>query len=348
MPSFIVFLLGPVVDVKFKRRTYAAAAVVLCALATFGCLMLSDRIEFLGVAMFLSSLGAVLNAMAIGGWYGSLMSKEDDAKLGAWLVAANVGGFGVITMIGIGAVRAFPMPVAAALLSAPILFPLVIYALTPAPDPDDRLLHESRAFHGRPGLVGAPAAGAAAAVAVRRAGGVIRPDQHLGRSGPRLSRSEAFVGFFGGLGAVLAGLFGSLIVNTDRQAPGGALALSVRGRAGRGVHAVIDCLAAHAGAVRHRRGWSERGAVGGARAQLHHRSAVARVRTTPFAATQFGLLTCAAALPITYMQWLDGHAYGAGGLTAMYLTDGLCGLGAAALMTLLLRMWMKRARATPA
>jgi PAT family beta-lactamase induction signal transducer AmpG len=58
----------------------------------------------------------------------------------------------------------------------------------------------------------------------------------------------------------------------------------------------------------------------------------------PLAATQFGLLTCASNLPITYMQWLDGQAYGAGRLTGMYLTDG--GLGLVACAALAVMLWV--------
>jgi PAT family beta-lactamase induction signal transducer AmpG len=64
----------------------------------------------------------------------------------------------------------------------------------------------------------------------------------------------------------------------------------------------------------------------------------------PFAATQFGLITCASALPITYMQLLDGHIYGAGGLTSMYLADGGLGLLACALMSGLLAVLARRRR----
>jgi hypothetical protein len=48
--------------------------------------------------------------------------------------------------------------------------------------------------------------------------------------------------------------------------------------------------------------------------------------------------------PITYMQWLDGHAYGAHGLTAMYSTD--CGLDllACSLMTMLFLYWSRRSK----
>ena len=46
----------------------------------------------------------------------------------------------------------------------------------------------------------------------------------------------------------------------------------------------------------------------------------------PLAVTQYGLLRCAADLPITSVRWVDGHAYGQGGLRLMYLADGGFGL----------------------
>jgi PAT family beta-lactamase induction signal transducer AmpG len=55
-------------------------------------------------------------------------------------------------------------------------------------------------------------------------------------------------------------------------------------------------------------------------------------KDNPVAATQFALLVGAATVPITYMQWVDGHAYGAGKLKALYLTDGGLGMLACVLM----------------
>ena len=346
VPTFIVFLLGPVVDVKFKRRTYASAAVILCVLATFGSLVLSDRIEFLGAAMFFSSLGAVLNNMAIGGWFGSLMSKQDDAKLGAWMVAANVGGFGIITIVGIAAVRMFPMPVAAALLCAPLLLPLVIYALTPAPDPDDRLLHESfgRFLGDLTALVRQPlvlqllllfAVPAASFALTNTLGGLAR-DYHA---------SEQFAAFWGGIAVTLAGLFGSLLISPiGKRLDARWLYLTV---AALGAVFTFSLIVLPHTPTLYAVALVGQNVAQSAALALNYIIALQSLgKDNPFAATQFGLLTNAAALPITYMQWLDGHAYGRGGLTAMYLTDGLCGLGAAAVMALLVRMWMQRERKT--
>ena len=49
--------------------------------------------------------------------------------------------------------------------------------------------------------------------------------------------------------------------------------------------------------------------------------------------------------PITYMQWLDGQAYGAGGLGRMYMTDGGLDLLACSLMTMLFFYWRHRSKA---
>ena len=67
-------------------------------------------------------------------------------------------------------------------------------------------------------------------------------------------------------------------------------------------------------------------------------------KNNPLASTQFAVLTAAMCAPITYMQWLDGHAYGAHGLTAMYSTDGGLDLLACSLMTLLFLYWSRRAK----
>ena len=49
--------------------------------------------------------------------------------------------------------------------------------------------------------------------------------------------------------------------------------------------------------------------------------------------------------PITYMQLIDGHAYGAGGLTALYGTDGGLDLIACILMAALFFYWSRRRKA---
>ncbi len=67
-------------------------------------------------------------------------------------------------------------------------------------------------------------------------------------------------------------------------------------------------------------------------------------KNNPVASTQFAVLSAAMSAPITYMQWFDGQAYGAHGLTGMYLTDGGLDLVACTAMTALFFYLFKRAK----
>ena len=63
----------------------------------------------------------------------------------------------------------------------------------------------------------------------------------------------------------------------------------------------------------------------------------------PLAATQFGLLNSAGSLPLMYMQYIDGQAYGAmGGVNGAFLADA--GVSGAACVTLALVLWFWRRR----
>jgi PAT family beta-lactamase induction signal transducer AmpG len=65
----------------------------------------------------------------------------------------------------------------------------------------------------------------------------------------------------------------------------------------------------------------------------------------PLAATQFGLLNAAGSLPLSYMQYIDGQAYGWGGVNGGYLADSLISGAACAVLALLL--WGLRRQIPP-
>jgi PAT family beta-lactamase induction signal transducer AmpG len=248
-------------------------------------------------------------------------------------------------MIGIEVFRALPTPIAAALLTAPTLLPLVIYAFTPAPPPDQRLMHESfgRFMGDLAALVRQPLvlqllllfAVPAASFALTNTLGGLGRDYHA---------SERFVAVVGGLAVTLAGLFGSLIVAPfGKRVSARWLYLAV---AAIGALFTLSLIVLPHTPTMFAVAMVGQNVAQAAALALNYIIALQSLgKDNPFAATQFGLLTNAAALPITYMQWLDGHAYGAGGLTGMYLTDGGLGLAAAAIMAVFVRMWMKGPRA---
>lgn len=347
VPSFAVFLLGPLLDIRFSRRTYAISATVLTAVAAGVGILFSADLWVLGACMFAAGLGASINYVAIGGWFGSLVEKDKDATLGAWMTAANISGFGVMAMIAIQAIRALPLPLAALALAAPNLLPLLIYAVTPSTPPDQKLAKESfgQFFRDLAHLVRQPivlrsvllfAAPAASFALTNTLGGLGR-DYHA---------DEAFVGVIGGAAAIGAGLVGSLLVPVlARWAPSRPLYIGV-GIIG-GLFTLSLIVLPHTPTIFAAAMIGENVAQSAAIALVAVIALQSLGKDNPFAATQFGLLTCASALPITYMQLLDGHAYGAGGLTLMYLTDAGLGLVACLSLAALLWRWSKPEPAPP-
>jgi PAT family beta-lactamase induction signal transducer AmpG len=341
-PTFLVFLFGPVFDLWFSRRTYAIAALVVSAAGAFATVILGANLTALGVAMVCAVLGAAANSMAIGAWFGTLVPKEQDATLGAWMNVSNIGGFGVVAGAGMPIIRALPAPVAGVVLALPIVLPLLIYVRTSAPPPDTRLASESfgQFFRDLAALLKTPMvvrilllfSVPAASFALTNTLGALGSDYHA---------SEQFVSTMGMVAGVGAGLVGSLLVPPVARRLGPQTLYLGIGTIG----ALFTlCLIVLPRVPL----WYAIALIGQNVAQA---AAIATVyvialqslgKDNPFAATQFGLLTCASALPITYMQLVDGQAYGAGGLTRMYLTDGGLGLLACALMVGLFTWWRRK------
>ncbi len=285
-----------------------------------------------------------VNSNTVGGWFGSLESDEADAGLGAWMTIANTVGFGLITMVAIPVFRGLPPAIAASILAAPVLIPLLIYAVTPAPGPDQRLAKESfaRFFGDIVGVVRRPVVlqllllfcAPAASFALTNTLGGLGRDYHA---------SEAFVGIIGGAATTVAGIFGSLIVPPlVRRAPGRPIYLGVGALGALFTLGLI--LMPHTPALFAVAMIGQNIAQSAALTLVNVLALRSLGEDNPLAATQFGVLSCAANLPITYMQWVDGHAYGAGGLTLMYLADGGLGLAACVTLAVVLGLWARSAR----
>jgi len=342
VPTFLVFVLGPVFDIWFSRRTYAIASVLLAVASVFVGVFAGTNLTILGAAMVCSLLGASANSMAIGGWFGTLVEKEKDATLGAWMNIANVGGFGAIAAVGMWAIRALPPPIAGTVLAAPNLVPLLIYLRTPAPPPDRRLARESfgQFFRELAALLRKPVvirtlllfAVPAASFALTNT---------MGGLGGDYQASERFVSLVGGAAGIGAGVIGSLLVPPlASRAPARALYLGI-GFVG-AAFTLSLIIAPRTPALFGTALVGQNIAQAAALATVNVVALQSLGKDNPFAATQFGLLLCASSLPITYMQLVDGHAYGAGGLTLMYLADGGLGLVACALMSSLFAVWARR------
>ncbi|MGA9796280.1 MAG: MFS transporter [Rhizomicrobium sp.] len=321
--GFTSIPLAPLLDWRFPRRNYAIMFAVLSTACNFGALMSIGNIVLLSAFLFLSGTSAVLGVTAVGGWFGDMLPGEKKVSLGAWFNVTNFGAAGVTAPLVVYAMRHLPSPFGAAVISALILLVVPLFILTPCPPADRKLASES--FHNflrnvaalfrrkdvRWVLVIFLAPSASFALTNTLAG--LGYDFHT---------SDEMVGLIGGAGVAVAGIFGSLIVPqiAKRLSPvviyllvglvGAAFTLTlipaprdwvVFGIAMLGQNAFQAAAFTAANAITLR-------AIG---------------HNNPLAATQFGVLIGVTQIPLTYMQMIDGHAYGLGGLDVTFVADAV-------------------------
>ncbi|THD80497.1 MAG: MFS transporter [Phenylobacterium sp.] len=343
VPGFCAFLVAPILDVRLSRRTYTVLFSALTGIFTFLALLEIGNLAVLGWLLFAVIFAAQLSVSAAGGWLTSLVPKEDESKLGAWFVVGNIGGFGITSIIGIILLRALPYAVGAAILGVLVVLPATVCAFLPAPGPDRRLAKESFGQFSadllrlvrQPSvlmslvLFGVPAASFALT-------------NTLGGLGRDYGASERFVALIGGAGVTIAGVFGSLIVPPlAKRAPPRALYLAIGAVGALFTLALIVLPRTPAFYTLAMVGENIGQSAAFATANFVMFRAIGK--DNPFAATQYALMLAAQSLPLSYMQVLDGRAYGASGLPGAYLMDGGLGLLACAALVVLLMLAARRA-----
>lgn len=346
--TFSFFLVSPVLDVQFSRRTYAIAMSTAAAMFTFIAIKSFGNVATLGIWLFLAMLVANLNQAAVGGWFGTILPEESDAKLGAWFTVANTGGFGISSILGITLVHHASLGLAAVVLAAANLLPLLIILAVDPPTGDRTRLRDSFGRFGRE-LLQLPGRSEVRRMFLL----LILPcasfalTNTLGGLGRDYHASEKLIAAIAGVGLTLAGIFGSLSVPMfGRRVPLLSLYLGI-GIVGGSTTLLLLALPHTAlvftWAFVSQNIWQAAALSTGNALILSSLG-----KDNPVASTQFAVLSAAMSAPIAYMQLLDGHAYGAWGLTGLYLTDGGLDLLACTMMSALFLYWSKRLKPAPA
>ena len=334
---FTCFLFAPILDWRFSRRAYAMVLALLSGVLCFAALTCTGDLLLLAVLLLGLGWAFNLNNAAIGGWFSELASEEEKGRLGAWLTVGNLVGVGATAAIAILAIRHLPPIVGPAFISLLFLAPVPLYLIIPATPPDSRLAHESFARFARDvvALFGRPSVRWLLFFLVMPAASFALSNTLTGL-GRDFGASEAFVGAICGLGVAVAGIIGSLVIPPlARRMPVERLYLLV-GAVGAGFSLLLIWLppipVSYAIAVIGQNGFW---------AASYSAIAIIVLRSNgehnPLAATQFGLLSAAAGVPLTYMQFIDGHAYAFGHLKSSYVADAAISLAACAVLAVLLR-----------
>jgi PAT family beta-lactamase induction signal transducer AmpG len=345
-PGFCYFFVSPILDVRFSRRFYAYVLGVVTALLLFAALMSTDNLALLGALMFGGQFAVTLYSSAVGGWLGSLVRREDQARLGAWFTIGNFAGYGATALVGIVVLRALPFALGSALLCLMVLLPLILFPFLPSLAPDRRLASESfgRFFGDVLALLRKPAVLGALPFFLSPCASFALINT-LSALGHDFGTSEETVATILGLGASVPAIGSLLVPSLARYLPLRPLYLLVGS---------VGALFTLALIVLPHSSVTFAVAVIGENLFASAALAVATAiifdtigKNNPLAATQFAVLNAALQIPAIYMQEIDGVGYGWGGLTGNLLTDAFISLATCGILALGLSFMRRRALRLP-
>lgn len=342
-PAFWAFLLSPMLDVRFSRRTYAVIFGTLAAVAVGFTVYDHRDTAVVELVMIAGYVAASFYQGAVGGWTGSLISHEQDSSLGMWFAVANMGASGLMILFAGSIVRRLPPIEAAIVVAGAIILPMLLFLAMPAPGPDRRLARESfgRFWAEVASLVTRREVQISLLLFLLPSASFALTNV-LGGVGKDFSASEHMVSLFAGFGSVAAGLVGSFLLHPlARRFPLRPLYLGI------GITGGLFTLSLLA---LPRAPWCFGLAFTGETLFQALAFATGNAITfetigpgNPLAATLFTLLMAAANFPIFYMGIIDGHGYDWKGIAGSFMTDAFISIAVCLLLTWMISRWWRAA-----
>ena len=127
-PGFWVFLLGPLLDIRYSRRWYATLFALLAGVGLTIAVLLRGHLLLLEIALMMAYAAAVLSSNALGGWLAGIVpevaasagdtSSHEGAWLSAWTQVGCFLGNGLMAGLAGEGLRHLPLLVIAPLLGA--------------------------------------------------------------------------------------------------------------------------------------------------------------------------------------------------------------------------------------
>jgi PAT family beta-lactamase induction signal transducer AmpG len=346
-PGFWAFLLSPILDVRFSRRLYAVALASFASLTLVVAFLSLDHLGLLEVVLTTGFFAAYLYQSALGGWLSSITSAEEENLVSVWMTIGNVGGFGLMAIGCNQLVRHLSPDVAALVLAASILVPIIPFPFMQAPGPDRRLASESfpQFFGDLVSLVKRREVLIAVVLFVSPAA-TFSLTNFLGGRGSDFHASPGFVGLIGGAGVALGGIAGCLIFPAlGRLMPLRPLYLAV------GVGGAVCTLSlillprvpASFAVVLIAENLFQSLAITACTAITFETIG----QNNPLASTTFCFLGSAYGVPISYMLYVDAFGFARGGISGALAVDAVIGIVASVLLGAMLFGLASKSKRSP-
>lgn len=336
-PSFWAFLLCPVLDVRFSKRTYALVFAAIAAVCLGMSTLLTGHLTAFTVVLTVGCTATVMFGNAHGGWMPDVIRDRHYSQVGGTINIANLGAAGAFAALAVAVVRVTSPAAAAWLLGATVLAPTVMLFFIPLPAKPSReaaevfrnfFLDLYRVCKTRSCVLGLICfLSPTACFALTNVFSSLGADFHASESwvtvlnGPLVAvicslgclagiwlcsrfvrRTIYVVAGFGGAAAALAMIW---MPHTLAFFVGGVLAYNFFQGINYTAFSAFEFEIVGPG--------------------------------NPLAATQIALLTAASNAPISYMTRVDGHFYGRHGLAAMLGVDALSSIAVGTVLLLIFR-----------
>lgn len=342
-PTFWAFLLCPILDVRFSKRTYALAFASIAAICLGSATLLTGNLAAFTAVVTIGCTATVFFGNAHQGWMPEVIEDKHYSQVGGTSNIANLGAAGLFATLVVILVRTLPGPVAAVLLGLTLMAPTVLLFYIPLPTRSRRGAKEMfGSFFGdlygafkRPGfLLGLLCfVSPTACFALTNLFSGVGADFHV---------SERSVTGLNGMGVALACSLGCLA------------GIWFCGRFARRTVYVMTGFGGATAALAliwspHTLGFFVMGVLGYNFFQGINYTAFTSLEYeiigpgSPLSATQISLLTASANLPISYMTAVDGHFHTTHGLGGMLAADAVSSVVVGALLLFVFR-WMGQSR----
>ena len=143
-PGFWVFLLGPMLDIRFTRRFYAALFAALAGIGLMTAVLMRGHLLTLEILLMVAYAASVLSSNALGGWLAGVIPdvaesdgdnpNHEGARLSAWTQVGLFLGNGLMAGIAAEGMRRLPLTVIAPLLGVLVVLPAAVFPWIPVPE----------------------------------------------------------------------------------------------------------------------------------------------------------------------------------------------------------------------